>query len=152
MFGDKKHYSDPTIYINITSKITPSDAPEGCENWFVMVNVPPNESGKPIEYISEMRKHIIAKINRVLKTDIEPLIELEDVLDPYLIEQRTSSFGGSLYGNASNNKFAAFLRHANYSSKIKNLYFTGGSVHPGGGVPLCLLSAKIVSEMIAEKN
>lgn len=152
MFGDKKHYSDPTIYINITSKITPSDAPEGCENWFVMVNVPPNESGKPIEYISEMRKHIIAKINRVLKTDIEPLIELEDVLDPYLIEQRTSSFGGSLYGNASNNKFAAFLRHANYSSKIKNLYFTGGSVHPGGGVPLCLLSAKIVSEMIAKKN
>ncbi len=152
MFEDKKHYFDPTIYINITSKVTKTDAPEGCENWFVMVNVPPNQSGQPITYIKEMRKHVIAKINRILKTDIESLIELEEVLDPYLIEQRTSSFGGSLYGNASNNKFAAFLRHANYSSKIKNLYFTGGSVHPGGGVPLCLLSAKIVAEMINEKN
>jgi phytoene desaturase len=152
MFKENKQYHDPTIYINITSKVSKSDAPAGCENWFVMVNVPPNISGKKITYIDEMRKHIVSKINRVLKTDIEKFIVEEDILDPYLIEQRTSSFGGSLYGNASNNKFAAFLRHANYHSKIKNLYFTGGSVHPGGGVPLCLLSAKIVSEMIEENN
>jgi phytoene desaturase len=152
MFGEKKPYHDPTTYINITSKVTPGDAPEGCENWFVMVNVPHNASGEPIAYAQEMRKHIIAKINRVLKTDIESFIEVEDSLDAYHIEQRTGSSGGSLYGNSSNNKYAAFLRHANSSSKIKNLYFCGGSVHPGGGIPLGLLSAKIVSEMIAEKG
>lgn len=152
MFGEKKPYHDPTTYINITSKVTPGDAPEGCENWFVMVNVPHNTSGEPVQYVQEMRKHIVAKINRVLKTNIESLIEVEDVLDPYLIEQRTGSAGGSLYGNSSNNKYAAFLRHANDSSRIKNLYFCGGSVHPGGGIPLGLLSAKIVSEMIAEKH
>lgn len=151
-FKDKTPYHDPTIYINITSKVTPTDAPEGCENWFVMINVPHNASGEPIHYVKEMRKQIVAKINRVLKTDIEQYIEIEDVLDPYLIEQRTSSSGGSLYGNSSNNKYAAFLRHANNSSKIKNMYFCGGSVHPGGGIPLGLLSAKIVSEMIAEKS
>ena len=152
VFKDKTPYNDPTIYINITSKVTPTDAPEGCENWFVMINVPHNASGEPIHYVKEMRKQIVAKINRVLKTDIEQYIEIEDVLDPYLIEQRTSSSGGSLYGNSSNNKYAAFLRHANNSSKIKNMYFCGGSVHPGGGIPLGLLSAKIVSEMIAEKS
>ncbi|MBS1636652.1 MAG: phytoene desaturase [Bacteroidetes bacterium] len=152
VFRDKKPYHDPTTYINITSKVTPTDAPAGCENWFVMVNVPHNASGKPIEYVQEMRKHIVAKINRVLNTDIEQYIEVEDVQDPYLIEQRTSSAGGSLYGNASNNKYAAFLRHANFSSRIKNLYFCGGSVHPGGGIPLGLLSAKIVSDMIREKE
>ncbi len=151
VFGEQKPYHDPTTYINITSKVTPNDAPTGCENWFVMINVPHNTSGEPIKYVSEMRKHIIAKINRVLKTDIEQYIEIEDTLDPYLIEQRTSSSGGSLYGNSSNNKYAAFLRHANNSSKIKNMYFCGGSVHPGGGIPLGLLSAKIVSEMITEK-
>ena len=151
-FKDKTPYHDPTIYINITSKVTPTDAPEGCENWFVMINVPHNASGEPIHYFKEMRKQIVAKINRVLKTDIEQYIEIEDVLEPYLIEQRTSSSGGSLYGNSSNNKYAAFLRHANNSSKIKNMYFCGGSVHPGGGIPLGLLSAKIVSEMIAEKS
>lgn len=152
VFGDKTPYHDPTTYINITSKVTPTDAPEGCENWFVMANVPHNTSGDPIQYVQDMRKNMISKINRILKTDIEQYIEIEEHLDPYLIEQRTSSAGGSLYGNSSNNKYAAFLRHANESSKIKNMYFVGGSVHPGGGIPLGLLSAKIVSEMIAEKN
>lgn len=151
-FKDKKPYHNPSIYINITSKVTPTDAPEGCENWFVMVNVPHNASSEPITYVQEMRKNMIAKINRVLNTDIEQYIEVEEHLDPYLIEQRTSSAGGSLYGNSSNNKYAAFLRHANNSSQIKNMYFVGGSVHPGGGIPLGLLSAKIVSEMIAEKS
>lgn len=151
MFDNKQPYHDPTVYINITSKHCVADAPEGCENWFVMVNVPHNTSEQPIEYVQEMRKNIVAKINRVLKTDIEQYIEIEDVLDPYIIQQRTSSVGGSLYGNSSNNKFVAFLRHTNESSKIKNMYFTGGSVHPGGGIPLSVLSGKIVSEMIAEK-
>lgn len=151
-FKDKLPYHDPTIYINITSKITPTDAPTGCENWFVMINLPHNFSGNPTQNIQELRKQIITKINRILKTDIEQYIEQEDFLDPYLIEQRTSSAGGSLYGNSSNNKYAAFLRHANNSSKIKNMYFCGGSVHPGGGIPLGLLSAKIVSEMISEKH
>src|SRR5690606_34718497 len=98
--------------------------------------------------IASARTDIISKINRILKTDLEPLIEVEQILDPRSIESRTSSAQGALYGNSSNNRFAAFLRHANYSSDIKNLFFCGGSVHPGGGIPLALLSAKIMSEMI----
>lgn len=151
MFDDKKPYHDPTVYINITSKHCKNDAPEGCENWFVMVNVPHNTSEQPVTYVQEMRKNIVAKIKRTLNIDVEELIEVEDVLDPYIIQQRTTSVGGSLYGNSSNNRFVAFLRHANENSKIKNMYFTGGSVHPGGGIPLSVLSGKIVSEMIAEK-
>jgi phytoene dehydrogenase-like protein len=45
---------------------------------------------------------------------------------------------------------SAFFRHSNFSARIKNLYFCGGSVHPGGGIPLCLLSARIVSELIPD--
>ncbi|MEM1124401.1 MAG: phytoene desaturase, partial [Bacteroidota bacterium] len=58
------------------------------------------------------------------------------------------SHRGALYGAASNSQFAAFLRHPNFSKQLKNLYFCGGSVHPGGGIPLCLSSAKIVSDLI----
>jgi phytoene dehydrogenase-like protein len=117
-------------------------------NWFTMINVPNNQGQNWDALIAEARANIIAKVNRILKTDLEPLIEVEEILDPRTIESRTSSAQGALYGNSSNNKFAAFLRHANYSSDIQNLYFCGGSVHPGGGIPLSLLSAKIMAEMI----
>jgi len=148
IFHKKRIYEDPTVYINITSVYKADDAPKGCMNWFTMINVPNNQGQDWDSMIQEARKNIIAKVNRILKTDIEPLIEVEDVLEPRTIESRTSSANGALYGNSSNNKYAAFLRHANYSSDIKNLYFCGGSVHPGGGIPLCLLSAKIMSEMV----
>jgi phytoene desaturase len=140
--------SDPTVYVNITSVYKPDDAPADCMNWFTMINVPNNQGQDWESLIAEARKNIIHKLNRILKTDVESLIEVEEILDPRTIESKTSSAQGALYGNSSNNKFAAFLRHANFSSSIKNLYFCGGSVHPGGGIPLCLLSAKIMSEMI----
>jgi phytoene desaturase len=151
LFSTQFPSDDPTIYINITSKYCKEDAPEGCENWFVMVNVPHNKN-ESIDYATAIRKNVIAKINAMLATDIEKYIISESTLSPIDIENQTSSYGGSLYGNSSNNQFAAFLRHANFSSSIKNLYLVGGSVHPGGGIPLCLFSAKIASQLIVERE
>lgn len=140
---------DPTVYINITAKDEPADAPKGCENWFVMVNVPANTGQDWVKLKKAVREAVIAKVKRVLEVDLEDLIETEQILDPIRIEADTSSHQGSLYGTSSNSKMAAFLRHPNFSSKLKNMYFVGGSVHPGGGIPLCLYSAKITSELIA---
>jgi phytoene dehydrogenase-like protein len=123
-------------------------APAGRENWFVMINAPANTGQYNETIIEEARKNIIEKLNRILETDIASLIETETVLDPVLIEEKTASYQGSLYGTSSNSKLAAFLRHPNFTATIKNLYFCGGSVHPGGGIPLCLKSAKIVSDLI----
>lgn len=148
IFSKKNVCNDPTVYINITSKDEPSDAPNGCENWFTMVNVPSNTGQDWDEIINRTRQNIIKKLSRLLGEDISNLIAFEDILDPRSIESNTQSYQGALYGASSNNKYAAFLRHPNYKSNIKNLYFCGGSVHPGGGIPLCLLSGKIVSQLI----
>jgi phytoene desaturase len=148
IFNKKDIFEDPTIYINITSKYKEDDAPEGCENWFTMINVPHNSGQDWEKLIKKSRKYILKKLSRMLGENIEELIEEEDILDPIKIESKTSSFGGALYGNSSNNKYAAFLRHANFSRKLKNLYFCGGSVHPGGGIPLALLSGKITADLI----
>jgi len=149
-FSHKTIYSDPTLYLNITSKCKTDDAPEGCENWFILLNAPANNGQDWDALIAETRQHVLAKFKRMLGVDIEPLIETEDILDPRSIEARTSSAQGALYGNSSNNRFAAFLRHANFSSKIKDLYFVGGSVHPGGGIPLALSSARIAVDLMTD--
>ncbi len=150
MFDKKSIYHDPTVYINITSKHKADDAPEGCENWFVLINAPANEGQDWNEIIRQTKENVLQKISRILGQNIAELIECEEILDPRTIESKTSSVQGALYGNSSNNRFAAFLRHANFSSKIKNLYFVGGSVHPGGGIPLALSSAKIMSDNYEE--
>jgi phytoene desaturase len=151
LFQKKEVYHDPTVYINISSKYEKSHAPEGCENWFVMINVPANY-GQPWDtIIPEAKKSVLKKLSRMLHQDIASIIQTEDILDPRSIESKTSSHRGSLYGTSSNNQFAAFLRHPNQNSNLKNLYFCGGSVHPGGGIPLSLLSAKIATQMALNK-
>jgi phytoene desaturase len=147
IFDSKDVYEDPTVYVNISSKLTKTDAPEGMENWFVMVNVPANSGQDWDKLIDQIRKNVIEKLSKRLKLDIAEHIITEHILEPRTIESKTSSSGGALYGTSSNSKFAAFLRHPNFHRKIKNLYFSGGSVHPGGGIPLCLLSAKIIDDL-----
>lgn len=148
IFTHKDIYEDPTVYINITSKYKKDDAPEGCENWFTMINVP-NNSGQDWEKLkANARKYIIQKLSAMLQTDVSKHIVCEHVLEPITIESKTGSAQGALYGNSSNNKYAAFFRHANFHQKIKGLYFCGGSVHPGGGIPLALKSAAIASHYI----
>ncbi len=148
IFNKKDIDDDPTVYLNITSKYKKDDAPEGCENWFVMINVP-NNTGQDWDRLIELaRKNIRNKLSRILDAEIDKLVVKEAILDPRLIESKTFSAQGALYGNSSNSRYAAFLRHANFSSQIKHLYFCGGSVHPGGGIPLSLLSAKIATDLI----
>ena len=136
---------DPTVYINITSKELPADAPEGHENWFVLLNVDANPKRWDAAAIHELRSHVMAKIERTL--GFQPDIVCEQILDPGGIESGTGSWQGALYGASSNSAAAAFLRHRNRSTDLRGLYFCGGSVHPGGGIPLCLLGARIVDEL-----
>ena len=148
IFEEKSLSEDPTVYINITSKESAADAPPGGENWFVMINAPGDYGQDWGGMVSRARENVLDKLSRNLGVPIRDFIEVEEVLTPRGIASRTSSYRGALYGAASNDRFAAFLRHPNFSSRIPGLYFAGGSVHPGGGIPLCLLSAKIVSNTI----
>jgi phytoene desaturase len=150
LFESKTIFSDPTIYIHITSKIEKADAPEGCENWFVMVNAPINVGQDWDKLITQTRTNILTKISKYLNANIEEYIEVEDYTDPRKIESTYFGKQGSIYGNSSNSAFAAFYRHPNFSKKLKGLYFSGVTVHPGGGIPLALNSAKIVERCIKE--
>jgi len=150
IFTAKTISADPTVYINITSKMGPGHAPANMENWFVMVNAPSSEKQHWDDLKAQCRKAVIDKLNRILKTDLEPLIEVEETSDPLRIEQETGSYKGALYGTSSNSRFAAFLRHPNFNKAIKGLYFAGGTVHPGGGIPLCLKSAALVSQLVED--
>ncbi|MBT8378816.1 MAG: phytoene desaturase [Ignavibacteria bacterium] len=148
IFDLKKCPEDPTIYIYISSKFNKSDAPEGFENWFVLINTPYISGQDWKEEIKKTRERVINKINSIREIDLNKLIVEEEVLTPEKIESQTGSRLGSIYGISSNSRTAAFLRQQNRSKKYKGLYFCGGSSHPGGGIPLVMLSGKLAVDQI----
>lgn len=148
LFTKKTMHNDPTVYVFISSKAVQQDAPEGKSNWFVMVNAP-HDNGQNWEHlVSQTKKNIINKLESKLGFSIQDKIEHEYIVSPPDIEKNTLSTAGALYGNSSNSATSAFYRHPNFSRRIKGLYLTGGSVHPGGGIPLCLASAAIVDSEV----
>ena len=144
LFEEASFGKNISVYLYISSKTSPNDAPKGCENWFVMIHAPHIENQDWEALVESTRVKAIEKINRMLKTNIEKHIVNEERITPLTIRDEYRSAFGSVYGNSSNNKFSTFLRHPNFTSKIKHLYFVGGTVHPGAGLPMCLNSSKIV--------
>lgn len=148
LFDRKVCPDDPTVYIYISSRFKEDDAPAGHENWFVMINAPYIENQNWEREIEKSRRNIFEKIKNRLDINIENKIVFEKILTPGMIEKETGSTLGSLYGISSNGKSAAFVRQKNRSKEYSGLYFCGGSSHPGGGIPLVILSGKMAAESI----
>jgi phytoene desaturase len=154
LFQNKSAPTDPTVYISITSHQDQDHAPKGYENWFVLVNMPYlSDQQDWTEIVPRIRQAIMDKLSQK-GIEISGLIDQEKVLTPKDLESLYKANRGSIYGISSNKQLSAFLRPPNRSRELKNMYFVGGSTHPGGGIPLVLLSAKHVSEIISrrEKN
>jgi len=152
IFDHRQFFPDPTVYLYISSRLTEGDAPAGKENWFVMINVPENNGTDLAVYTTKARDAILDKLERILGKEIRRHILYEHTRNPQDLEEITGAWKGSLYGNSSNSRTAAFKRHPNSLRSIGNLYFAGGSVHPGGGIPLCLASARIVEQLVRKKE
>lgn len=126
--------SDPTLYVCITSKTDPDHAPAGCENWFVLVNMP-YLGEQPAELKMENLKLQMKKFS-ILNSPFAIYKELS----PQWLQETYGGNRGAIYGFSSNSRIAAFMRPANQANNVRGLYFCGGSAHPGGGVPLVTLS------------
>ncbi|MCS6909753.1 MAG: phytoene desaturase family protein [Anaerolineales bacterium] len=139
---------DPTVYVAITGKRDPAHALPGCENWFVLVNAPP--LGPRFDWArraGEYRDRVLATLAQ-RGVDIRGRIVVEKMLTPIDLERLTGARRGALYGASSNDRLAAFRRPPNRSREVPGLYFAGGTVHPGGGVPMAMLSGAAAARRI----
>ncbi len=152
IFESKQVPDDLTVYVAITSKSDSYLAPIHCENWFVLVNVPYlAENQNWSELVRRTRKNILDKLKQH-GIDVSSAILTEKVLTPKDFFRLYGSNRGSIYGISSNSKTTAFRRPANRNRELDGLYFAGGSAHPGGGVPLTILSGKLCADLLSEKN
>ena len=159
IFTKKTPAESPTVYVCATSRTDPTQAPEGCENLFVLVNAPytsdavewgvqsegVRESGSLASRYGDM---IIDRLESFGLEGLRDSIVYRETITPEDFESRYRANRGSIYGVSSNGILSAFMRVPNMAKDIKRLYFVGGTTHPGGGMPLVLLSAKMTAELI----
>lgn len=150
IFKDKIPAPNPTVYVCATSRTDATQAPEGHENLFILVNAP--YTNAQVDWEREKQDYrdlIIKKLEGFGLEGLENSIDFEQMTTPADFETKYRANRGSIYGISSNGIFSAFLRVPNRSREIENLYFTGGATHPGGGIPLVLLSGKMAADLIA---
>jgi phytoene desaturase len=134
---------DPTIYACVSAVTDASQAPPNCENWFLLVNAP---AGAQVD--TETYGPWLVNRLALIGVDLRDRVQFIETIGPNDIAQRYRSSGGAIYGTSSNGKRAAFRRPANRGPR-KGLYLVGGSSHPGGGLPMVAMSARIVANLIS---
>jgi phytoene desaturase len=152
LFARLRPPDDPTVYIAISSRHDPSHAPADGENWFVLLNMPYLREGQDWQEETERMREAVFRRLKGVGIDIARAIEAEKVYTPEDFGTLYASNRGSIYGVSSNSMMSAFRRPPNRSRDLRGLYFAGGATHPGGGIPLVVLSGKIAAELIAEAD
>ncbi|TDM14200.1 phytoene desaturase family protein [Macrococcus bovicus] len=153
VFHDRVLPDDPTIYLVNTNKTDPSQAPAGHENIKILPHVPFKQE-KPFteaEY-RQLRERVLIKLERMGLTDLRQHIVTEDFWMPDDIEATYGSDRGAIYGTVSDKKKNKGFKHPKKSAYFDNLYFVGGTVNPGGGMPMVTLSGQQVGQMIADRE
>lgn len=141
---------DPTLYVAVSARSDPAHAPAGHLNLFVLVNAP--ATSDRFDWAREQagyRELVVRALERAGLDDLEQHICFERCITPATFAEGYHAWRGAIYGPSSNSRLAAFMRPPLRSPDVRNLYFVGGSTHPGGGIPLVLLGARAVAAAIA---
>jgi len=153
IFEERRPAEDPTIYVCASCLRDPEHAPPGGMNLFILVNVPAADgscdwSARKTEYCDL----IIGALESRGMEGLNSATEIEEIITPEDFERRYNAPGGAIYGSSSNSRWAAFRRPPNRSREARGLYYAGGSAHPGGGIPLVLLSGAHAAELVRKDH
>lgn len=144
---------DPTLYIAAPSRSDPDQAPPGGEALYILIHTPYLRPGQewntPGGMLEQYRSVIMQKLARFGMSDIEKHIVVERSLTPNGIERMYNAEGGAIYGLASHGRLGGGFKPRN-TSKIAGLFLAGGSVNPGPGVPMVLMSGVTAAKSAAE--
>jgi len=154
VFKKKKLPEDPTIYLVASSRTDPSVAPEGCEALKILPHIPhltENNTYSHEDYMA-FKERIIDKLERMGLDGLRENTVFEHVWTPYDIERNYYSNKGSIYGVVCDRWKNFALKTPKQSVLYPNLFFVGGSVNPGGGMPMVVLCGQLVSDLITGRK
>lgn len=149
----KRHQlpEDPTLYVVNVNKTDPAQSRPGHENIKILPHIPylQDQPFSPDDY-QQLRHRVLNKMERMGLTDLRQHIVTEDMWTPEDIKQQYYSDRGAIYGVVSDRIANHGLKHPKQSPWYRNLYFVGGTVNPGGGMPMVTRSGQQTANLIAD--
>jgi phytoene desaturase len=156
IFNEKSLGDRPDFYIYAPSRCDDSAAPPGQDTLSVIVPVGHIDRDTKQDWDileKKARTAVFSKLKEALGENVEDHVKFEIPMVPSAWENQLNVTRGGVFGSLSHNIMQmGYFRPHNRHDKYKNLYFVGGSTHPGSGIPLVLLSAKLVSDRILNEN
>lgn len=152
VFRERVLPDDPTIYLVAASRSDETVAPPGCDSLKILPHIPHINDEAPLtreDYVA-FRDLVIAKLERMGLENLSKHIVVEHLWTPHDIREQYYSNKGSIYGVVSDRFKNLAFKAPQQSTRYPNLFFTGGSVNPGGGMPMVVLGGQNVSRKIAE--
>lgn len=143
---------DPTIYVVAASRTDPSVAPEGCDSLKILPHVPPIDPENPLDEddYRAFEERVLDKLERMGLDNLRRHVRTRHVLTPPDIERRYLSNRGSIYGVVTDRWKNLGFKAPKQSERYENLFFVGGSVNPGAGMPMVTLCGQNVAKKVAE--
>lgn len=150
VFRKRQLPPDPTIYLVAASRTDATVAPQGCDCLKILPHIPYINDARPLtrdDYLA-FKDRVLAKLERMGLTDIRRHIVFEHCWTPLDIREQYYSNKGSIYGVVTDRFKNLAFKAPKQSTKYPNLFFVGGSVNPGGGMPMVVLCGQNVAKQI----
>ena len=138
----------PYYYVNVLSKSEPQSAPPDCENIFILCPVPDLRFKPDWSDSEELADNIITDLSNRIEYDLKPNIIVKKILNPVDWQNAFNLYKGSGLGLAHGINQVGAFRPKNKDEEFKNLYYVGASTTPGTGLPMVIISSKLVTERI----
>ena len=154
VFNKQEIPDDPTLYVVAPTRTDPSKAPDGGDNIKILPHIPPLREGSGIthdDYVA-LKERCLDKMERCGIKGLRESIVVEDLLTPIDLEKMYRSNRGSIYGVVTDWKRNYGFKAPKTSTQYQNLYFTGGSTNPGGGMPMVVLSGQKCADRIIARH
>ncbi len=152
IFRKKSLSSEPSFYVHAPVRSDPGAAPEGQDTLSVIIPAGHLDNRYEQDWVkmkNEARKSVIARLVKAGLADLEENIKFEISFLPGTWQTMFNLSRGATFGSLSHHIMQmGYFRPHNQHKHYRNMFFVGGSTHPGNGVPLVLLSAQLTTERI----
>ena len=150
VFRKRELPPDPTIYLVAASKTDPTVAPPGCDCLKILPHIPHIDDAHPLareDYLA-FKERVVDKLEQMGLKDLRKHVVFEHCWTPLDIRQQYYSNKGAIYGVVTDRFKNLAFKAPKQSTKYPNLFFVGGSVNPGGGMPMVVLCGQNVAKKV----